>query len=68
MKKNSKDLINEISHLSTLIEVSKGYPACQVYSQRHDEKIRELVVLVTPKPKITLKKRFKLWLIKQLSD
>lgn len=66
--KTEENLKKQIVHLSTLLEVSEGYPAWKEYDRQQDETIKKLVELKRPKQKQTLKKRFKLWLIKKLSD
>ena len=66
--KTKEELKKEIIKLSTLIEVSEGYPACQTYTKKQDEKIQELLAIIKPEPKQTLSKRIKIWLIKKLSD
>lgn len=66
--KTKEDLKHKIIHLSTLLEVSAGYPAWNEYNNEQEKTINELLAIIKPDPKQSILKRIKIWLIKKLSD
>jgi hypothetical protein len=63
-----EELKKKITHLSTLLEVSAGYPQWFEYAHEQDRTIDELLKIIRnePKPKQSFRTKLILWQINNL--